>query len=241
MIAIFKRELVGYFKNPTAYIVMAIYALLSSLFFFFFVVMSDTSYMGSLFGMWLFLVEMIVVAILAMRFFSEEKRNRTDQLIMTSPVSLSAVVMGKYFAGMTLYTLCTMINLIYILIVDIFGTPDRGMNFTAMLGTILLGSCMISIALFVSSLTENPIAAAGGTIVVFILMMLISLLVAPLRQLLPPVLHVIPNALGSLNIFSWFDDFAGGIIALDAVVFYLTLTASCLFLTTRVLERRRWR
>ena len=240
MIAIFKREMIGYFKNPTAYVVMAIYAVLSALLFCVQVIMRNTSYMGALF-VWLFLVEMIVVAVMAMRFFSEEKKNRTDQLIMTSPVSLSGVVMGKYLAGMTLYTLCTMINLIYILIVDIYGTPDRGMNFTSMLGTILLGSCMVSIALFVSSLTENSLVAAGGTIVVFILMMLINFVVSPLRELLPAGLHFIPNSLGKLNLLSWFDNFVGGIISLDAVVFYLTLTASFLFLTTRVLERRRWR
>lgn len=240
MIPILKRELVGFFKNPTAYLILAIYSFLSGLLFCLFVMLNNTSYLGNHFGLWLFIVEIIVVSVLSMRFFSEEKKNRTDQLIFTTPVSLSGVVLGKFLGGMAVFTACTLINLVYVLIIDIFGTPDGGTNLVNFLGTLLLGCCMISIALFVSSLTENAIVAAGGTAAVFILLMMVDFISSFLYALLPQWMHWLPQGLSKLNIFLWYDDFAGGIITLEAVVFYVSLTAVFLFLTTRVLERRRW-
>ncbi|MBQ1965131.1 MAG: ABC transporter permease subunit [Clostridia bacterium] len=241
MIAVFKRELVGFFKNSTAYLLLSIYAFLSALFFCLFVMLNNTSYLGNFFGLWLFVVEIIIVSILSMRFFSEEKKNKTDQLIFTSPVSLSSVVMGKFLGGMTVYTACTMINLIYVLVIDIFGKTDGGTNFANFVGTLLLGSCMIAIALFVSSLTENSIVAAGGTAGVFLLLMMVDFVSSFLFALLPQWMHWLPEFFRKMNIFLWYDNFAGGIVTLESVVFYLSLTAIFLFLTVRVLERRRWR
>ncbi len=241
MIAVLKRELVGFFKNSTAYLLLAIYAFLSALFFCLFVMLNNTSYLGNFFGLWLFIVEIIVVSIMSMRFFSEEKKNKSDQLIFTSPVSLTGVVMGKFLGGMSVFTACTLINLVYVFIIDIFGTPDAGTNFANFLGTLLLGSCMISIALFVSCLTENSIVAAGGTAAVFLLLMLVDFIASFLRALLPPWLQWLPQIIQKLNVFIWYDNFAGGIVTLSSVVFYLSFTAIFLFLTVRVLERRRWR
>ena len=241
MIAVLKRELVGFFKNSAAYLLLAIYAFMSALFFCLFVMLNNTSYLGNYFGLWLFIVEIIVVSVLSMRFFSEEKKNKTDQLIFTSPVSLSAVVMGKFLGGMAVFTACTLINLVYVFVIDLFGTPDAGTNLANFIGTLLLGACMISIALFVSCLTENAIVAAGGTAAVFLLLMLVDFVASFLRALLPQWLQWLPEIFQKLNIFLWYDDFAGGIITLKSVVFYLTFTAIFLFLTVRVLERRRWR
>lgn len=241
MIAVLKRELVGFFRNSTAYMLLAIYSFLSALFFCLFVMLNNTSYLGNFFGLWLFIVEIIVVSILSMRFFSEEKKNKTDQLIFTSPVSLTGVVMGKFLGGMTVYTACTLINLVYVFIIDIFGTPDAGANFSNFVGTLLLGCCMISIALFVSCLTENPIVAAGGTAAVFLLLMMVDFVASFLRALCPQWLQWLPEIMQKMNVFLWYDNFAGGIITLQSVVFYLSFTAIFLFLTVRVLERRRWR
>ncbi|MBO5248776.1 MAG: ABC transporter permease [Clostridia bacterium] len=241
MIAVLKRELVGFFRNSTAYMLLAIYSFLSALFFCLFVMLNNTSYLGNFFGLWLFIVEIIVVSILSMRFFSEEKKNKTDQLIFTSPVSLTGVVMGKFLGGMTVYTACTLINLVYVFIIDIFGTSDAGTNFSNFVGTLLLGCCMISIALFVSCLTENPIVAAGGTAAVFLLLMMVDFVASFLRALCPQWLQWLPEIMQKMNVFLWYDNFAGGIITLESVVFYLSFTAIFLFLTVRVLERRRWR
>lgn len=241
MMSVFKREMVGYFKNATAYVIFAIYAFLSAMFFCYFVFLENTSHLGVLFGVWLFFVEIIVVAILAMRFFSEEKKSRTDQLLYTTPVRISGIVLGKYLAGMVLYLACTMINLVYVFIIDMFGTPDWGTIFTNFLGTILLGAAMVAIALFVSSLTENPIVAAGGTAAVFILFLMADIAATFLATKLPQWMMWLPRGLANMNLFKWFDSFSGGILPLTSVVFYCTVTAAFLFFTARILERRRWR
>ena len=241
MISVFKRELVGYFKNATAYMVFAIYAFLSAMFFCYFVFLENTSHMGAHFGVWLFFVEIVVVSILSMRFFSEEKKNRTDQLLYTTPVRVSGIVFGKYLAGMVMYISCTLINLVYVFIIDMFGTPDGGTLFTNFLGTFLLGGAMLAIALFISSLTENPIVAAGGTAAVFILLMMADTAAGFLASQLPEWMLWLPKGLAQLNVFHWFDSFSGGILPLTAVVFYVSVAAAFLFFTARVLERRRWR
>ncbi|MBQ2272821.1 MAG: ABC transporter permease [Clostridia bacterium] len=241
MIAILKRELVGFFKNSTAYLILSIYAFMSALFFGLNVVLQNTSYMGYYFGLWLFIVNIIIVSVLAMRFFSEERKNRTDQLIFTSPVSITGVVLGKYLGGMAVYVACTLINLVYVFIIDMFGSPDGGTNLANFIGTILLGCTMVAIALFVSSLTENAIVAAGGTAAVFLLLMMVDFVASFLYGLLPAWMKWFPDALQKMNIFLWYDNFAGGILDLTAVVFYLSVSAVFLFLTARVLERRRWR
>ncbi len=240
MIAVFKRELVGYFKNSTAYLLLAIYGFVSALFFCLFVVLQNTSYMGGYFGTWLTIVNIIVVSILSMRFFSEEKKNRTEQLIFTTPVSLTGVVLGKFLGGMTVFSACTAINLVYVFVVDIFGVVDWGTMATNFLGTLLLGACMISIALFVSSLTENAIVAAGGSAGVYLLLMLADFVSGFLYAWFPEWLYFIPNFLTKMNIFQWYENFSGGILALPAVIFYLSVTAGFLFLTVRNIERRRW-
>jgi len=241
VIPVLKRELVGFFKNPAAYLILTIYAFLSGLFFCLSVVLADTSYLGELFGLYLFFVEIIVVAALSMRFFSEEKKNRTDQLLYTTPVSISGIVFGKFLGGMTVYAACTAINLVYIFIVAMFGTPDVGMNISNLVGTMLLGACMVSVALLMSSLTENGIVAAISTVGVYILLFLADVVASFLYALLPSWLTWLADGLTKLNLFQWYANFEGGILRLDAVVFYLSFTAVFLFLTARVIERRRWR
>ncbi|MBP3300507.1 MAG: ABC transporter permease subunit [Clostridia bacterium] len=240
MISVFKRELVGYFKNATAYVIFAIYTFLSAMFFCRFVLLNNTSYLGELFGYYLFLVEIVVVSILAMRFFSEEKKNKTEQLLYTAPVRLSGVVIGKYLAGMVVYLGCTLVNLVYVLIIDFLGDPDTGSVFTSFLGTVLLGSAMVAIALFISSLTENPLLAAGGTAASFVLSFLMGTVASFLASWLGQGGLWFTDGVAGLNLFNWFNEFAGGIVPLTSVIFYISITAVFLFLTVRVLERRRW-
>ncbi len=240
MIAVFKRELVGYFKNSTAYLLLAIYGFLSALFFCLFVILQNTSYMGGYFGTWLSIVNVIVISILSMRFFSEERKNKTEQLIFTTPVSLSSVVLGKFLGGMTVFTACTAINLAYVFVVDMYGTVDWGTMAANFIGTLLVGACMMAIALFVSSLTENAVVAAGGSAGVYLLLMLADFVSGFLYAWFPEWLYFIPDFLAKMNIFQWYENFAGGLVTLPAVIFYLSVTAGFLFLTVRNIERRRW-
>ena len=105
--------------------------------------------------MWLFVVDIVVIAVMSMRFFSEERKNKTDQLLLTSPLSLYSLVIGKFLGAYTIILSCTAINFIYILIIDNFGVIDYGALLSNTVGTVLILAAMISISLFVSALTEN--------------------------------------------------------------------------------------
>lgn len=240
MTAIFKRELTAFYKTPAGWFVTAVYAFLSALMFYLFVIGSNTSYLGTYFGMWLVIIDVIIISVLSMRFFSEERKNKTDQLIMTSPVSLYGVVGGKFLGAYTIMLACTSINLIYILITDFFddsahelGTLAAGELGVLLLGTVLFLAAAVSVAVFVSSVTENSAGAAAGTFGLFLLMYVADWI----SGILPAWLAA---AVSSLNIFSMFHDFANGILSLKSVVYYISVTVIFLFLTVRVLEKRRW-
>lgn len=233
MTAILKRELVAFFKNPIGYFVLMIYALLSAIAFTIFVVWQNTSYLGTYFGMWLFIVDMVVIAIMSMRFFSEEKKNKTDQLLLTSPISLYSLVIGKFLGAYTILLSCTALNIIYIVIIDAFGVIDYGALITNVLGTVLILAAMISIGIFISSLTENPIAAAAGSFAVLFLLMIIDFFAIFMPAWLA-------KAMLHLNIYSQYEDFTNGVISLPPIIYYISVTVIFLFLTVKVIEKRRW-
>lgn len=233
MTAILKRELVAFFKNPIGYFVLMIYAFLSAIAFTIFVVWQNTSYLGTYFGMWLFIVDMVVIAIMSMRFFSEEKKNKTDQLLLTSPISLYSLVIGKFLGAYTILLSCTALNIIYIVIIDAFGVIDYGALISNVLGTVLILAAMISIGIFISSLTENQIAAAAGSFAVLFLLMIIDFFAIFMPTWLA-------KAMLHLNIYSQYEDFTNGVISLPPIIYYISVTVIFLFLTVKVIEKRRW-
>ncbi|MBQ2720109.1 MAG: ABC transporter permease subunit [Clostridia bacterium] len=233
MTAIIKRELVAFFKNPIGWFVLAIYAFLSAILFTLFVIWQNTSYLGDYFGFWLFFVDMVVVGILSMRFFSEEKKNKTDQLLLTSPISLYQLVLGKFFGALIIFLLCTSINLFYVLIIDIFGTVDYGCLATNLIGTVLALCAIISIGLFVSALTESSVAAAAGTMAILFFMFVVDFF----AMFMPSWLA---NIIMHANIYAQFDDFTNGILNLPPIVYYISVTVIFLFLAVRMIEKRRW-
>lgn len=233
MTAILKRELVAFFKNPIGYFVIMIYAFLSAIVFTLFVVWQNTSYLGNYFGMWLFVVDIVVIAILSMRFFSEEKKNKTDQLLLTSPLSLYSLVAGKFLGAYIILLTCTSLNIVYIVIIDAFGVMDYGSLLTNVVGTLLILSAMTSIGIFISSLTDNQIAAAAGSFAVLFMLMIIDFFAIFMPTWLA-------KAIIQLNIYSQYEDFTNGMISLPPVIYYLSVTVIFLFLTVKVIEKRRW-
>lgn len=233
MTAILKRELVAFFKNPIAYFVLAIYAFLSAIVFTVFVIWQNTSYLGNYFGMWLFFVDIAVIGVLSMRFFSEEKKNKTDQLLLTSPISLGSLVLGKFLGAYIILLICTSLNIVYIVIVDAFGTMDYGALVTNLIGTVLILAAMTSIGIFISSLTSSQIGAAAGSLAVFLLMMIVDFF----AMFMPTWLA---DAAMTINIYSQYENFTNGIISLPSVIYYISVTVIFLFLTVKVIEKRRW-
>ena len=170
-----------------------------------------------------------------MRLFSEEKKQKTEQGLLTAPVSIGGIVLGKYFAALTMYTFGIVILFLYALILSFFGAVAWGIVVSNVLALFLLGAAFIAVTLFISSLTENQVVAAVlGIIALFVLYMLDVL--AQFAEKLP----VIPTVLNALSFYTRYYDFTVGLFDPASVLFYISTAVIFNFFTVRVFEKRRW-
>ena len=159
MLAVYKRELKAYFTSSTAFIFMGFFLLISGFFYAMTNIFGASPNYTVVLGNITFIF-LIVVPILTMRLMPDDKRLRTDQLLYTSPLSISGIVLGKYFAAVTVFVLTLLITCLYPIIMSFFGNIAVWEIVGAYIGFLLLGSCFIAIGLFVSSLTDNQVIAA---------------------------------------------------------------------------------
>jgi len=225
MTAIFRKEVMSYFYSPIAFI------LLTSIFFWPNLLYQYADFNGTLSTMGFILI--FIIPVLTMRILAEDRKNGTEVVLITSPVSLTGVVLGKYLATLFVYLVITVITFIYPIILLAFGGQLTVQLVGGYIGFILLGASFIAVGIFASSLTENQVVA--------VVIGFVSLLIM-----------WIADSLGSMvggfaaKILSWFslisryEDFNKGILALSPIVYYLSFIAVFLFLTIRVIEKRRW-
>ena len=154
MFAIFKRELTAYFTSPLGYVFLAIFYAFSGLFFYIFSLSVGSTDISSVFLM-MFIVLMVFVPLLTMRLLSEDKKQKTDQLILTAPVSLLSIVMGKFLAAYAIFAIGVAVMPVYGFVMSTFATVSWLPIWGNTVGLLLLGGIFVSIGLFISSLTEN--------------------------------------------------------------------------------------
>jgi len=159
MLAVYKRELRAYFTSSTGFIFMGFFLLISGFFYAMTNIFGASPNYTVVLGNITFIF-LIVVPILTMRLMPDDKRLRTDQLLYTSPLSISGIVLGKYFAAVTVFVLTLLVTCLYPIIMSFFGNIAVWEIVGAYIGFLLLGSCFIAIGLFVSSLTDNQVIAA---------------------------------------------------------------------------------
>lgn len=232
--AIFKKELRSYFTSPLGYVFIAVMWLMSG-FHFFNMLSYNISYIEYVFGSLLSVV-MIIIPILTMRLLSEDKKLKTDQLLFTSPVNTSGVVWGKYFAALIMFLVSISMTLVFIVILATFTVPNWNIFLGNLLALSLMGGALISIGLFISSMTENQIVAA---IVSFVTMMFITLF-DTIAQLIPQGLSFLSTIVKQLSFTARYNDFVSGILDISHVIFFLSIIVVFNFLTVRLLERKRW-
>ena len=160
MAAIFKRELGSYFNSAVGYVVLAVFWFFSGLSFYTYCLLYNTSSMALFFAA-MFLMILLVIPLITMRSFSEERRQKTEQALLTAPVNLFEIVFGKFLAAFVMFLLCNLIFVLYAVIIATFTAPDWAVFFTTFLGVLLLGSAVIAIDMFVSAMTESKIIAAA--------------------------------------------------------------------------------
>jgi ABC-2 type transport system permease protein len=233
MRAILKRELSSYFNSAIAYIVMAMFFGFSGYFFVGTCFVGNTSSLSPAFSN-IFVIIVFLTPIIAMKTFSEEKRQHTDQALFTSPASLPRIVLGKFLGAFILYAVCCMIFVVYALIISIFTTPDWAVILCTIIGLLLLGGALIAIDVFISALTESQVIAAVVGMAVGLVAYMMSSIVSMIE------VEWISNALSAIAFTNYYSTFTYGILDPSGIVFFLSVTALFLFFTVRVFERKRW-
>jgi len=159
MFAVFKRELRAYFQTPMGFIYMGLFLLLTGIYFTFGNILSGSSFFTNFLGSILF-TYLFAIPLLTMRLFSEEKRQKTDQLLLTNPVSITGIVCGKFFAAAAVYIVTLLFTVLYAIVIAVYGDLQVWETFGSYIGIIFLGMCYISLGIFISAGTENQVTAA---------------------------------------------------------------------------------
>lgn len=224
MWAVFKKELKSYFLSPIGYVVVGILLLVASVFFYLTTVMYSSIDLGGLYFYTALYGLLIAVPLLTMRMFSEERKTGTEQLVLTSPVSITGVVLGKFLAAMAVITIALIISFMYFEILCYFGSPNILVVLVAMLGFLLISGTAVSIGMFASSITESQVIAGVLTMGFLI----ITLFVPDLDIGLPDI-----------AIMSFYQNFPSGVIKLSDVVGPVSLALMFIAFTIIVMQRRK--
>jgi ABC-2 type transport system permease protein len=252
VLAVAKREIRAYFTSPLAYVVIGMFLLISGYFFYsifaYFNLVSFQAMSDPYFAQQLNLTEgvlrplvhnmtvimLLMLPILTMRLFSEEKRMGTIELLLTLPVRDVEVVVGKFAAAMGVLAVMLGATAVYPLLMAAFGDPETGPILTGYLGLLLLGGSFLSLGIFVSSLTENQIVSAVATFGTLLLLWVIGWAATFASP-------EVGSVLSEISVIDHFENFAKGVLDTKDVVFYLVFSALFLFLTVRSVESQRWR
>ena len=224
MWAVFKKELKTYFLSPIGYIAIGIFMLMFSIFFYLTTISYGSVDMGNLYYATARYGLLLMVPLLTMRMFAEERKNGTEQLLLTSPRSVTSIVLGKFFAALAVILITLILSIIYAIIISFFGTINIPTLIVTMTGFLLVAMAAISIGMLASSITENQIIAAIITIVV---------LVAPW------FLVDMSEIFSSIDLIDKFLKFPSGLVSVSDTVCLLSITAMCVLITIVLIKRRK--
>lgn len=234
MFAIYMRELKSYFLTAIGYVYCGMFLVVSGLAFAQCTLLKQsTSSIGEYF-VWMIIIFAVLIPLLTMKLIAEDRKTRTDQILLTSPVSVTGIVMGKYLAALTVYAATFLVNSFNFVLLAKYGEPNAISILTNILGVFLLGAAFIAIGIFLSSLTENQLIAAVSAMGVNAAMLLVSLLADKISG------TALRTVVKWFSVLDRFAPFTHQMLDVSAIVYYLSLAAAFLFLTTRVIEKRRW-
>ena len=228
------KETKAYFSTPTAYIVGAMFLVLTGIFFVFDMTRPFAEASVRNFVSWANLFIMFLAPLLTMRLLAEEQKLGTLELLLTSPVRDWEVVLGKYIASLAILLVAIAFTLYYVALLYVFGNPDTGPILSAYLGLILFGAAALAIGLMASSLSSNQIVSA-------VVGMGILLTLSFIDRISTIVQGLAADVLTGVSMNAHFTDFSRGVLDTSHIVYYLSMAAVFLFIAVRSLETRRWR
>jgi len=253
-LAIAGKDLRSYFTSPVAYVVLTGFLLLGGWFFFNLLAQFNQLLMAYMsfrnpeildsmnLNEWvvapllhnLAIVLVILVPMITMRSFAEEKKSGTYELLMTSPITVTEIVVGKFLGGFVFIFLMVLLTSLYPAILMWFGNPEGGIILSGLLGLFLLGSSFVAVGIFTSSLTDNQIIAAVSCLVTLLLFYIISWPADSAGETLGPILRYV-------SLTEHFDELVKGVIDTRDIVYFVSVIVLALFLTLRSVESLRWR
>ena len=234
MRAIYKRELKSYFTSPMGFLFVGLFIYFCATNFIDGPILrqlADPFYTFRAANM----LFVFLIPILTMRTFSEERAKKTDQLLICSPVSITKIVLGKYLSALSVFGVALIISIIFPITLSIFASISFKEVLCSYIGIILLWGTAIAIGIFISSLTENQIVALIISMGFFLIVYLINTLATTFINN-----PVIINLVSWISIMERYDEIQTGILDSGSIIYYLSLTFSFLFLTVRVIDRRRY-
>ncbi len=235
MLAIYKKELRSYFNSFIGLLFIGVVLFFLGLYYTVYNLMYGYPYYSYVVSSTAILF-MIAIPILCMRILSEERHNKTDQLILTAPVSVGGIVMGKFLALVTIFAIPTGISCLYPYLLKDFGTVQWGESYLAILAFFLYGVTSIAICLLISSVTESQVIAA----VISFGVLFLGYLMSSICSMISSTGNVLTKILGLFDLYTPFAEFLNGTLNLNAVVYFLSLTALALFLAAQSIQKRRY-
>lgn len=232
MRAVFKREFRSYFSTPVGFIVLAAFYFFLGLYFSLIYSYGSPDVATVIVAM--STVVVFAMPILTMRLMSEDRRQKVDQALLTAPVSLTSIVMGKFFAALAVFAIGFAPTLIFEIIVASYVSVNIMSYLYALFGMLLLGSALIAIGMFISSLTESAVISAILTLVINILVLYMSSFASMVS------VSWIATILEKAAFITAFENFGQNIFSVADVVYFVSISAAFLFLCVRSLDKRRW-
>lgn len=235
MLAIFKREFKSYFQNVIGWLFVAALLAVYGLYFYVYNLKNGYPYISyDLKGIGF--IMMIAVPILTMRSLSDEKKTKTDQLMLTSPVSVGRIVAGKYLAMAAVYTIDIALFALSPLVLSIYGKVALSEAYVALFGYWLYGLSCIAVGLFISSISESVIISAILTFAALFL----SYMMQSITGLISSSGNLLTKVLNCFDLYTPFENFVSGCFSVTSAAYYVTVTLLLCFLTTQSIQKRRW-
>ena len=232
--AIFKKELRIYFVSPLAYVFLGAFLLLAGLFFYMGISSTGEASLRVMMSN-LTMALLFLLPFLTMRHFAEEQRQGTFELMMTAPVPLWAMLLGKWAASFALCLLLLAGTLLFPLLLAYYGEPDWGIIATSYLGLLLCCGAFVAAGLFASSLTEEPVAAGISGVLILLPFWIAGTSAEMIEN------EVVREGLRHLSLTSHLEPFSRGLVDSADVIWFVLFTGTFLFLTWQSVESRRWR
>jgi ABC-2 type transport system permease protein len=234
---LFKREFLGYFRSPVAYVFLVAFILASTaltLYLGHMLKTNDASMRTMFFYQpWVFLV---FIPAIGMRLWAEEKRSGTWELLFTLPVTPIQAVLGKFFAAwaFVLVAICLTVSLVFT--ISFLGNPDWGPIFTGYFGLFLMAGSFLAVTSLTSAFTKNQVISFVISIGVCLVILFLgwSVFASLLENILP---LAVADAIAQFSFITHFEPFQNGTVTLQGLLYFLSFTVFCLFANVIVLER----